>query len=195
MGITEKLRCASSHYPLNIPMLAVVSFKPDGKGLQKHQIELQRGFPVNAQYLLNEWLFIKTADNEEGFVPYLCCRPMFRRQCPENSSYKPYDFQSNKSPSASSYLLKKRYDVTSSSGAGDSGVSDCESSSNNQRNFDLSKKRTIRSSSNLLKKNGLIVQDLPGKKTFKINQNKSHLSISTNSAFTQIVKKNQRQDR
>lgn len=55
MSITEKLRCSSAQYPANIPMLVVVSFKPDGKNLQKNQIEIQRGFPVNAQYLLNEW--------------------------------------------------------------------------------------------------------------------------------------------
>ena len=84
-SITEKLRHASSQSPANIPMLVVVSFNPDIKGLQKQQIEIQRGlndllllcsfisnfslsqgFPVNAQYILNEWLFIKTADNDEG---------------------------------------------------------------------------------------------------------------------------------
>jgi hypothetical protein len=180
MGITEKLRCSSVQYPANIPMLVVVSFKPDGKNLQKNQIEIHRGFPINAQYLLNEWLFIKTADNDEGFVPYLCCRPMFRRQpIKENSSlYKPHNFQST-NHSSSSYLVKKRHDITSSSCAGDSGVSDCESSSNNYQNFDLSKQRLLRSSLN----------------TLKINQMKSHLSVSSNSAFTQIVKKTQRQER
>jgi hypothetical protein len=44
IGITEKLRRASSQSPANIPMLVVVSFKPDGKDLQKQQIEIQRGF-------------------------------------------------------------------------------------------------------------------------------------------------------
>ena len=43
MNITEKLRRASSHSPANIPMLVVVSFNPDVKGLQKKQIEIQRG--------------------------------------------------------------------------------------------------------------------------------------------------------
>jgi hypothetical protein len=228
-GITEKLRRASSQCPANIPMLAVISFKPDINGLQKQQIEIQRGFPVNAQYILNEWLFIKTADNEEGFVPYLCCRPMFRRQSIKSieNSYKPYDFEFNKNHqiknlstltpptnkkfsltttnfSSPSYLLqksspyKKRQDVTSSSCGGDSGVSDCESSSNNHQTIDLTTKRSthlsnirpLRSSSNILKKTGLVVQDLPLKKTIK-----SQLLISSNSAFTQIVKKNQRQER
>ena len=101
-GITRKLRRASSQFPANIPMLVVVSFTPDAKGLQKKQIEIQRGYPVNAQYIVNEWLFIKTADNDEGFVPYLCCRPMFRRQSIKSTvnnienSYKPYDFELNK---------------------------------------------------------------------------------------------------
>ena len=42
-SITEKLRRASSRSPANIPMLVVVSFNPDTKGLQKNQIEIQRG--------------------------------------------------------------------------------------------------------------------------------------------------------
>jgi hypothetical protein len=233
IGITEKLRRASPQLPANIPMLVVVSFNPDAKGLQKQQIEIQRGFPVNAQYILNEWLFIKTADNEEGFVPYVCCRPMFRRQSIKSieNSYKPYDFELNKTRQIKSRLTltpptnkklslstnlnspsysiqkpspyKKRQDVTSSC-AGDSGVSDCESSSNNNNHsVDLSTKlstrlsnvRSLRLSSNTLKKTGLIVQDLPLKKPIKINQIKSQLLISSNSAFTQIVKKNQRQER
>lgn len=41
--ITERLRRASSTSPANIPMLVVVSFSPDEKGLQKKQIEIQRG--------------------------------------------------------------------------------------------------------------------------------------------------------
>jgi hypothetical protein len=255
-SITEKLRHASSQSPANIPMLVVVSFNPDIKGLQKQQIEIQRGlndllflcsfisnfflsqgFPVNAQYILNEWLFIKTADNDEGFVPYLCCRPMLRRPSIKSieNPYKPYDFQSNKTHQTKSssthiaaltpptnkklslstnfgspsYLLqksspsKKRQDVTSSSCGGDSGVSDCESSSNNHHSLDLSTPRStrlsnirsLRSSSSILKKTGLVVQDLPLKKSAKTNQIKSQLLISSNSAFTQIIKKTQRQER
>ncbi|CAF2513111.1 unnamed protein product [Rotaria sp. Silwood2] len=256
ISITEKLRRASSSLPANIPMLVVVSFSPDAKGLQKKQIEIQRGFPVNAQFILNEWLFVKTADNEEGFVPYVCCRPMLRRQSIKYSNdienlYKPYDFQTSKScqtksPSTNTSILtpsttkkfslsstlgsqsflfqnslscKKRQDVTSSSCGGDSGFSDCESSShnnnnnnnnNNNRSFDISTQRharlsnirSLRSSSNTIKKHGLLVQDLPIKKSMKNNNNtavlksdssnrmKYQLSISSNSAFTQIVKRN-----
>lgn len=43
LSIAEKLRRASSHSPANIPMLVVVSFNPDAKGLQKKQIEIHRG--------------------------------------------------------------------------------------------------------------------------------------------------------
>jgi len=43
ISIAEKLRRATSHSPANIPMLVVVSFNPDVKGLQKRQIEIQRG--------------------------------------------------------------------------------------------------------------------------------------------------------
>jgi hypothetical protein len=265
-SITEQLRRASPNSPCNIPMLVVVSFNPDIKGQQKKQIEIQRGksivdmhkkwsrsivarwqgFPVNAQFIVNEWLFVKTADNDEGFVPYICCRPMLRRQSLKHStidmehSYRPYDFDSSrsrrsKSPSTSvatptspnnkklslsstlcsqSILLSnnnRRQDVNSSSCGGDSGFSDCESASQrHHRSFDQSIQRSTRSSnvrtlrtlSNPLKKHGLIVQDVPSMKSIKINQShvnlskfahnhpmKSQLSISSNSAFTQFVKK------
>ena len=208
------------------------------------------GYPVNAQFKLNEWLFVKTADNEEGFVPYICCRPMLRRQSLKHSTelenlYKPYDFELNKSyqtksPSTSiptltpptnkkfslsstlgsqsflfqnSFSCKKRQDVTSSSCGGDSGFSDCESSSHNHHHsFDLSTQRytrlsnirSLRSSSNTLKKHALLVQDVPVKKSIKNNNTttsksdssnrlKSQLSISSNSAFTQFIKKNNQQ--
>jgi hypothetical protein len=124
-----------------------------------------------------------------------------------------------------SFSCKKRQDVTSSSCGGDSGFSDCESSSHNHHHhsFDLSTQRytrlsnirSLRSSSSTLKKAGILVQDLPIKKSIKNNNNnnnqttisksdglnrmKSQLSISSNSAFTQFVKKsinqNQQQDR
>ncbi|UJR25372.1 hypothetical protein I4U23_006722 [Adineta vaga] len=249
MSIREKLRRASSQSPANIPMLVVVTFNPDAKGLQKKQIEIQRGFPVNAQFIVNEWLFVKTADNEEGFVPYVCCRPILRRQSVKHSNeienfYKPYDFESNKtrqtkSPSTSiqtstppttkkfsfvsslgsqsflcqnSFSCKKRQDITSSSCGGDSGFSDCESSSHNQhQSFDLSTQRytrlsnirPLRSCSNTLKKQGQLIQDFSIKKSIKTSiltsksdgshRLKSQLSISSNSAFTQFVKKHPNQ--
>lgn len=246
LTITEKLRRASPQNPANIPMLVVISFTPDAKGLQKKQIEIQRGlkwetikvnrakwneafllfffsyllgFPVNAQYIVNEWLCIKTADNDQGFVPYLCCRPMLRRllnRSVDPSSYKLFNFDndlnglssrkapivSNSTPttkkkvsianqplsSVNSSQKQKQIEQTSSSCAGDSGVSDCESSSNPQQ--------TNRS----LKQTGLIVQDVPSRKVIQTNPSllsrpdlfhpiKSQLAISTNSAFTQIIKK------
>ena len=88
--------------------------------------------------------------------------------------------------------LKKRQDVTSSSGAGDSGVSDCESSSNNYRQHkaNLTNIQTLCSSTNQPNKTTLIVQDLPLKRTIK-----SQLSISRNSAFTKILKQPPQQER
>jgi len=113
----------------------------------------------------------------------------------------------------SSFSCRKRQDVTSSSCGGDSGFSDCESSSHNHhRSFDLSTQRytrlsnirALRSSSNTLRKQGLPGQDLPIKTSSKhnttnsksdgTNRMKSQLSISTNSAFTQFVKKNVNQN-
>ena len=205
---------------------------------------MKLGFPVNAQFILNEWLFVKTADNEEGFVPYVCCRPMLRRQSTkylnnEENFYKPYDFfkspfknisvltppLNNKFSLSSilgsqsflfqnSLLCKKRQDVTSSSCGGDSGFSDCESSSHNHPHqgsgFDLSKQRytrlssirSLRSSSSAIKQDSLIVQDFPIIKSTKTcyngtisksddsNRIKPQLSISSNSAFKQFVKRN-----
>ncbi|CAF1295622.1 unnamed protein product [Adineta steineri] len=87
-------------------------------------------------------------------------------------------------------------------GWGDSGVSDCESSSNHNPTLDssttltarLSNIRSLRLSSITLKKTDLIVQDIPLKKSFKPNLMKSQLLISSNSALTQIMKKKQRQE-
>ncbi|CAF5108077.1 unnamed protein product, partial [Rotaria magnacalcarata] len=94
---------------------------------------------------------------------------------------------------------KRRQDLASSSCGGDSGVSDCESSTNNHLYLELSTKNILQSSniqscSNTVKKTGLIVQDIPCKRPSKINQIKSQLLMSSNSAFTQIIKKNQRQE-
>lgn len=204
---------------------------------------------------MNEWLFIKTADNEEGFVPYLCCRPVLRRISSKTSTkidnaYKLYDFNLSDYPSRKSYpnhlptltpparkkvsvltpvnsqsylpsnassSQKKRSDVTSSSCGGDSGVSDCESSSHHpqcvdiaiQRSHRLSHLRSSRSSSSSTSKQntGLLVQDLPSKgpllqnhsttisRTDEFHPIKSQLPISSNSAFTQIAKKNPRPQR
>ena len=52
MSITEKLRRASSECPANIPMLVVVSFNPDAKGLLKNQIEIQRGMYSSSFFLV-----------------------------------------------------------------------------------------------------------------------------------------------
>lgn len=113
-----------------------------------------------------------------------------------------------------SFSCKKRQDVTSSSCGGDSGFSDCESSSHNhqhhQYSFDLSTQRytrlsnirSLRSSSNTLKKsikNNSNNNNTINSKSDGFNRVKSQLSISSNSAFTQFVKKsinyNQQRDR
>lgn len=156
--------------------------------------------------------------------------------------YKPHDFESNKTKSPctsipistppttkkfsfssalgsqsflfqNSFSCRKRQDITSSSCGGDSGFSDCESSSHNHhhchRSFDLptqrytrlSNIRSLRSSSNTNKKADLSLQDHhSGRKSIpnqtmisKLNGSnriKSQLSISSNSAFTQFVKSN-----
>lgn len=117
---------------------------------------------------------------------------------------------------------KKRQDITSSSCGGDSGFSDCESSTHphhHYRSFDLSLHGSTRSSNirslrtlshPWKKKQGLIVQDASSSiKSTKMNHSqqnltkadspqrlRSQLSISSNSAFTQFVKRNvQEQDR
>ena len=61
-SITEKLRRASPHTPANIPMLVVLSFNPDSKGLQKQQIEIQRGIfsrSSSFQTFYSSFVFLK----------------------------------------------------------------------------------------------------------------------------------------
>jgi hypothetical protein len=57
-SIMDKLRRASIQYPANIPMLVVVSFHPDVKGLQKKQIEIQRGSSVDRRIRTIDTLFV-----------------------------------------------------------------------------------------------------------------------------------------
>lgn len=88
--ILDKLGKSSIESPANIPILCVCSFSlNDPKWIQLNNrfsscginvrlIELQKGVPVNALFYLSnlDLIYVKTADDLEGYVPRDCCKPI-----------------------------------------------------------------------------------------------------------------------
>lgn len=88
--IFDKLSKSSIENPANIPILCTESFNiNDPKwiqltnkfklcGLNVRLIELQKGVPVNSIFYLSnlDLVYVKTADDLEGYVPRNCCRPI-----------------------------------------------------------------------------------------------------------------------
>ncbi|CAF0740674.1 unnamed protein product [Brachionus calyciflorus] len=88
--IIEKLGKSSIETPANIPILCINSFnlndpkwvqlksKFSSCGLNVRLIELQKGVPVNAMFYLSnlDLIYVKTADDLEGYVPRDCCKPI-----------------------------------------------------------------------------------------------------------------------
>jgi len=68
----------------NIPMLVVKTFQPDSKTLtnQLDQIEIRKASAVNALFMNdNKWIYVKTANNQIGFIPKKCCEPFVTKKC------------------------------------------------------------------------------------------------------------------
>ena len=53
-------------------------FSNMSKNKQFKQIEIHRGMTINALFSRDNWLFIKTVQNESGYVPLDTCRPVIR---------------------------------------------------------------------------------------------------------------------
>ena len=88
----------------NIPMLVVKSFKPSNKTVESlpkvsngikifthssvnsKQIEVHRGMTINAIFCREKWLYIKTAQNEYGYVPIDTCKPVGRRDLSDSDT-------------------------------------------------------------------------------------------------------------
>ena len=93
-----KILCQSSiSKAANIPMIVIKSYKPSeskmenlpkvsngiklftGCSVKNKQIEIHRGMTINAIFSRNEWLYVKTAQNETGYVPLETCKPVFKK--------------------------------------------------------------------------------------------------------------------
>lgn len=88
--IFDRLSKSSIENPANIPILCTDSFNTNDPkwiqltskfnlcGLNVRLIELQKGVPVNAIFYLSnlDLIYVKTADDLEGYVPRNCCRPI-----------------------------------------------------------------------------------------------------------------------
>ena len=70
--IELKLISANKSKPANLPMLVVRSYNVNSS-ISLKQISIRKGSAVNALYMLcNNWVYVKTFDDEEGFVPKYC---------------------------------------------------------------------------------------------------------------------------
>lgn len=82
----------------NIPMIVIQSYKPSkdintqlpkvsngikiftrSKTIMK-QLEVHRGMTVNALFARQEWLYIRTVNGDEGYVPISCCCTVGKRE-------------------------------------------------------------------------------------------------------------------
>lgn len=73
----------------NIPMLVVKTFQPDSKTLsnQLDQIEVKKASAVNALFMNDsKWIYVKTANNQIGFIPKKCCEPFVTKRCDYSTS-------------------------------------------------------------------------------------------------------------
>jgi hypothetical protein len=111
-NIFKLLQNSSLSKSANIPMIVVKTFIPSNtsdeneifqvpstskfsgfklfsnmqKQKQFKQIEIHRGMTINALFSRESWLFIKTAQNESGYVPLDSCRPVIKRHNNNNDS-------------------------------------------------------------------------------------------------------------
>ena len=107
-GIFRILESCSLSKSANIPMIVVRTFIPSEtnedvsqqpppittkfglklftKQKQFKQIEIHRGMTINALFSRDNWLFIKTAQNDSGYVPLDTCRPVVKRQNVNNKT-------------------------------------------------------------------------------------------------------------
>jgi hypothetical protein len=70
--IELKLISANKSKPANLPMLVVRSYNANSS-ISLKQLSIRKGSAVNALYMLcNNWVYVKTFDDEEGFVPKYC---------------------------------------------------------------------------------------------------------------------------
>lgn len=70
--IELKLISADKNKPANIPMLVVRSYKANSS-ISLKQISIRKGSAVNALYMLcNNWVYVKTFEDDEGFIPKYC---------------------------------------------------------------------------------------------------------------------------
>ena len=84
--IELKLLGADKLKPANLPMLVVKSYKAN-KTISLKQVSIHKGSAVNALYMLcNNWVYVKTADDEEGFVPKYCFEPFTKQSCMSNQN-------------------------------------------------------------------------------------------------------------
>lgn len=71
LTVEMRLKQASIDKPANIPMLVTHSHIPT-QSLIKNQLRISKGKAVNALFMSKEWIYVKTFDEKEGFIPKKC---------------------------------------------------------------------------------------------------------------------------
>ena len=72
--VNEALSDASLYNPANVPMKIIQSYTP--KSQDQSLLQIQWGLVVNALYKTRDWVYVRTHDRREGFVPFLCLQPL-----------------------------------------------------------------------------------------------------------------------
>ena len=71
--VESLLNESSIYHPANIPMRIVHDYSPP---LNKQLLHVTKGLVVNAMYKTRNWVYVKTPDSRDGFVPFLCVEPV-----------------------------------------------------------------------------------------------------------------------
>ena len=90
--VKRRLENSDEASPANIPMLVIRDYTPPSGWTTKAPV--RRGMIVNAQYKAEQWVYVRTSLDTDGFVPYTCVDCMgqpklardFARQFPDDGS-------------------------------------------------------------------------------------------------------------
>jgi hypothetical protein len=90
----------------NIPMIVIQTYKPSNdintqlpkvsngikiftrSKITMKQLEVHRGMTVNALFARREWLYVRTVNGDEGYVPIDCCCTVGRREYVDEIMFK-----------------------------------------------------------------------------------------------------------
>ncbi|XP_014665921.1 PREDICTED: uncharacterized protein LOC106807921 [Priapulus caudatus] len=69
-AIEEVLDLCTRVKPANVPLLVMQPYQPSPHWSAADEVEVDEGMVVNALYKHRQWVYVRTPENREGFVPY-----------------------------------------------------------------------------------------------------------------------------